>query len=42
MCKYSELKDGSLDLYDIWVMNEQLAADAENQRRAYQAMKDAR
>ena len=42
MCSYREVTDGSLDLYDIWVMNEYLAAKAENQRRAYQATKDAR
>lgn len=33
MCKYESLIDGTLDLYDVAVMNEALDVQAENSRR---------
>jgi hypothetical protein len=34
MCKYESLKDGTLDLYDIALMNDALDAVAYNQHLA--------
>jgi hypothetical protein len=39
MCKYESLKDGTLSLLDIALMNDALAAKAENESRAYLAAK---
>jgi hypothetical protein len=39
MCKYESLKDGTLGLVDIALMNDALAAKAENESRAYLAAK---
>lgn len=39
MCKYESLLDCTLDLEDIAIMNEVLDVYAENERRAYEAMK---
>jgi hypothetical protein len=33
MCKYESLKDGTVDLADVARMNEMLDAEAENERR---------
>lgn len=33
MCRYGELKDGSLGLFDVALMNEALDVEAENQKR---------
>jgi hypothetical protein len=33
-CKFESLKDGTLDLADIALMNDALIVDVENQRRA--------
>lgn len=38
LCKYESLKDGSLDLEDIALMNDALDVQDENERRAYEAM----
>ncbi|MDQ0507412.1 DUF6889 family protein [Xanthobacter agilis] len=38
-CKYESLKDGTLDLCDIALMNEAIAAEAENTRRVQATMK---
>jgi hypothetical protein len=37
MCKYESLKDGTLDLYDILLMNEALDVESENQIRIAEA-----
>lgn len=37
MCKYESLLDGTLDLLDIWRMNEKMNVDAENERRLTEA-----
>lgn len=37
VCKYESLKDGTLDLEDIAVMNEALDVQAENQARIQKA-----
>jgi hypothetical protein len=42
LCKYESLKDGSLDLADIALMNEALDVQAENQRRLEEALQRAR
>lgn len=34
LCKYESLKDGSLDLSDIALMNDALAVKADNEARA--------
>jgi len=34
LCKYESLKDGSLDLADIALMNDALAVKADNETRA--------
>lgn len=39
MCKFESLKDGTLDLADVALMNDALAARDENQRRVQDAMK---
>jgi hypothetical protein len=36
-CKYESLKDGTLDLLDIAIMNDALAVKAENDARARKA-----
>jgi hypothetical protein len=41
MCRYESLKDGTLDLADLALMNEALAVAAENESRARRAAKDA-
>jgi len=33
LCTYKDLKDGSLSLYDLALMNEALEVEGENQRR---------
>lgn len=33
MCRYAELKDGSLDLNDVATMNEAIDVDEENRAR---------
>lgn len=38
MCDYSELKNGSLDLSDIAVMNEAIDVEAENKFRYTQVV----
>lgn len=38
MCKYESLKDGTLDLEDVALMNEALDVQAENQARIQKAM----
>lgn len=38
MCLYESLKDGTLDLADIALMNDDLEAADENQARAFAAM----
>lgn len=42
MCSYESLKDGSLDLEDIALMNEALDVQAENSYRQHKAMNDGR
>jgi hypothetical protein len=37
-CKYESLLDGTLDLADIALMNEQIEIDLENERRARRAV----
>jgi len=37
LCKYESVKDGTLDLIDISIMNEALDAKAENEWRANEA-----
>ena len=37
LCKYESLKDGTLSLEDIALMNDALTVRAENERRAYDA-----
>jgi len=38
MCRYGELRDGSLDLSDIALMNEAIDVEAENRFKHNQAM----
>jgi len=33
MCRYESLKDGTVSLYDVFLMNECLDVEAENQHR---------
>lgn len=40
MCKYESLKDGTLDLADVAMMNEALNVQDENERRYLRALKD--
>jgi hypothetical protein len=37
MCKFESLKDGTIGLIDIAVMNDALAAKSENEWRAHEA-----
>lgn len=37
LCKFESLKDGTLSLADVALMNDALAVQAENQRRAHEA-----
>lgn len=39
MCKYESLKDGTLDLADVALMNDTLAVRADNQQLAREAEK---
>lgn len=39
LCRYESLKDGTLDLCDIALMNDALAAKEENERRYFNANK---
>ena len=39
MCRYESLKDGTLSLADVALMNEALDVEAENQYRARKATK---
>jgi hypothetical protein len=39
MCRYAELKDGSLSLDDVCLMNLALDVREENERRAYESAK---
>lgn len=38
MCHYESLKDGTLDLFDVALMNDALAVQAENNWRARDAL----
>lgn len=38
MCKFESLRDGSVDLADIALMNDALAVDAENAARLQASM----
>ncbi len=40
MCKYESLKDGTLDLYDVALMNDALDAAAYNQYLANKSEED--
>lgn len=40
LCRYESLKDGSVDLADVALMNDAIDAELENQFRAREAMKD--
>ncbi len=40
LCRYESLKDGTLDLADIALMNEALSVEDENAYRAQEAMKN--
>lgn len=37
LCKYESLKDGTIDLEDLALMNDALAVNDENERRMQQA-----
>lgn len=39
LCKYESLKDGTLSLLDVAIMNEALDVQEENERRFYEANK---
>lgn len=39
LCKFESLKDGSLDLCDVALMNDALAVRAENEARQHEASK---
>lgn len=39
MCRYESLKDGTLDLADVALMNDALDVQAENERRYLAAVK---
>lgn len=41
MCKYESLKDGTLDLCDIALMNDAIDVEIENQDRAYAAARSS-
>lgn len=40
LCKYESLKDGTLDLVDVAIMNESLDVRAENEKRYRKANED--
>ncbi len=40
MCRYESLKDGTLDLADLAIMNDALNVLDENERRYLRALKD--
>lgn len=40
MCRYESLKDGTIDLYDIALMNDALDAIAQNQQIANELDED--
>lgn len=40
MCRYESLKDGTLNLADIALMNDFLLLEAENEKRIRRAMED--
>jgi len=40
MCRYESLKDGTLDLADMAIMNDALNVQDENERRYLRALKD--
>ena len=40
MCRYESLKDGTLDLADVAMMNDALNVQDENERRYLRALKD--
>lgn len=40
LCKYESLKDGTITLYDITLMNDALDVKEENERRYANATKD--
>lgn len=40
MCRFSELLDGTLSLEHVALMNDALDVEAENERLAYEQMKD--
>ena len=42
MCQYESLRDGTLDLYDVALMNDALTARAENEARAMQSFRDGK
>ncbi|WP_166738979.1 DUF6889 family protein [Alkanindiges illinoisensis] len=42
MCRYESLKDGTLDLADIALMNDALDVQADNQRLLDEKMKNER
>jgi len=42
MCRYESLKDGTLDLADIALMNDALAVKADNELRARRALEPPR
>jgi len=40
LCRYESLKDGTLDLADVALMNDALDVQDENERRYMEAMKE--
>lgn len=42
LCKYESLKDGTLSLLDVAIMNEALDVQDENERRFHEHMKGKR
>jgi hypothetical protein len=42
LCRFESLKDGTLDLADIALMNDALAVKADNELRARRAMEQSR
>lgn len=42
LCKFESLRDGTLDLEDVALMNDALAVQAENESRQRQAQENAR
>lgn len=41
MCKFESLKDGTLDLADIALMNDALSVKADNEARAQRALENS-